>query len=63
MNPTEEHLGKMYNIQDMMILQSEYLTLVTIPTIHQVETLKPMKVPYVLINLAKNVCTYQRESY
>ena len=27
--------------------------MVTIPTIHQVETLKPMNVPYVLINLAK----------
>ena len=47
-NPTEEHLGKMYNTQHNMILQNEY----TIPTIHQIETLKPMKVPYVLINLA-----------
>ena len=52
-NPTEEHLGKMYNTQHNMILQNEYPTLVTIPIIHQVETLKLMKVPYVLINLAK----------
>ena len=52
-NPTEEHLGKMYNIQHNMILQNEYPTLVTIPPRHRVETLKPMKVPYVLINLAK----------
>ena len=52
-NPTEEHLGKMYNTQHNMILQNEYPTLVTIPTIHRVETLKLMKVPYVLINLAK----------
>ena len=52
-NPTEEHLGKMYNIQHNTILQNEYPTLVTIPTVHQVETLKPMQVPYVLINLAK----------
>ena len=52
-NPTEENLGKMYNIQHNMILQNEYPTLVTIPTIHRVETLKPIKVPYVLINLAK----------
>ena len=50
-NPTEEHLGKMYNTQHNIILQNEYPTLVTIPTIHRVETLKPMKVPYVLINL------------
>ena len=49
-NPTEEHLGKMYNIQHNIILQNEYPTLVTIPTIHRVE---PMQVPYVLINLAK----------
>ena len=33
-NPTEEHLGKMYNTQHNMILQNEYPTLVTIPTIH-----------------------------
>ena len=52
-NPTEEHLGKMYNIQHNIILQNEYPTLVTIPTIHRVETLKPMQVPYVLINLAQ----------
>ena len=52
-NPTEEHLGKMYNIQHNMILQNEYPTLVTIPTIHRVETLRLIKVPYVLINLAK----------
>ena len=52
-NPTEDYLGKMYNIQHNMILQNEYSTLVTIPTIHPVETLKLMKVPYVLINLAK----------
>ena len=51
-NPTEEHLGNVYNIQHNMILQNEYPTLVTIPTIHRVETLKPMKVPYVLIYLA-----------
>ena len=36
-----------------MILQNEYPTLVTIPMIHRVETLKLMKVPYVLINLAE----------
>ena len=36
-----------------MILQNEYPTLVTIPTVHQIETLKPLIVPYVLINLAK----------
>ena len=40
-------------MQHNMILQNEYPTLVTIPTIHQVETLKSMQVPYVLINLAK----------
>ena len=56
-NQTEEHLGKMYNIQHNMILQNEYPTLVTIPTIHLVETLKPMQVPYVLINLAKESVT------
>ena len=33
-NPTEEHLGKLYNTQHNMILQNEYPTLVTIPTIH-----------------------------
>ena len=52
-NPTEEHLGKMYNIQHNIILQNEYPTLVTILTVHRVETLKPMQVPYVLINLAQ----------
>ena len=52
-NPTEEHVGKMYNTQYNMILQNEYPTLVTIPIIHRVETLKLMKVPYILINLAK----------
>ena len=52
-NPTEEHLGRMYNIQHSIILQNEYPTLVTLPTVHKIETLKPMRVPYVLINLAK----------
>ena len=52
-NPTEEHLGRMYNIQHSTILQNEYPTLVTLPTVHKIETLKPMKVSYVLINLAK----------
>ena len=52
-NPTEEHLGKMYNLQHNIILQNEYPTLVTIPIVHRVETLKPMQVPYVLINLAQ----------
>ena len=52
-NPTEENVGKMYNIQPNIILQNEYPTLITIPTVHQVETLKPMQVPYVLINLAE----------
>ena len=33
-NPTEEHLGKMYNLQHNIILQNEYPTLVTIPTVH-----------------------------
>ena len=36
-----------------MILQNEYPTLVTVPTVHKIETLKPVKTPYVLINLAK----------
>ena len=52
-NPTEKHLGKTYNIQHSTILQNEYPTLVTVPTIHKIETLKPMRVPYVLINHAK----------
>ena len=52
-NPTEEHVGRMYNIQHSIILQNEYLTLVTVPIVHKIETLKPMRVPYVLINLAK----------
>ena len=52
-NPIEEHLGRMYNIQHNMILQNEYPTLVTVPTIHKIETSKPMRVLYVLINLAK----------
>ena len=52
-NPTEEHLGQMYNVQQNMILQNEYPTLVTVPTAHKIETLKPMKIPYVLINFAK----------
>ena len=52
-NPTEENVGKMYNVQPNIILQNEYPTLITIPTVHQVETLKPMQVPYVLINLAE----------
>ena len=43
----------MYNIQHSIILQNEYPTLVTVPTIHKIETLKSMRVPYVLINLAK----------
>ena len=36
-----------------MILQNEHPTLVTVPTIHKIETLKPMKIPYILINFAK----------
>ena len=52
-NPTEEHLGRVYNIQHSIILQNEYPTLVTVPTINKIKTLKPMRVPYVLINLAK----------
>ena len=59
-NPTEEHLGRMYNIQQSIILQNEYPTLVTMPTIHKIETLKPMRVPYVLINLAKENVFLQR---
>ena len=43
----------MHNIQYSIILQNEYPTLVTVPTIHKIETLKPISVPYVLINLAK----------
>ena len=52
-NPTEEHLGQMYNVQRNMILQNEYPTLITVPTVHKIETLEPVKIPYVLINLAK----------
>ena len=37
-----------------MILQNEYPTLITIPTIHRVETLRPMIVPYVLVNLSND---------
>ena len=59
-NPTEEHLGKMYNIQHNIILQNEYPTLVTIPMVHQVETLQPVQVPYVLINLAKESVSLAR---
>ena len=33
-NPTEENLGKMYNIQPNIILQNEYPTLITIPMVH-----------------------------
>ena len=36
-NPTEEHLGKMYNVQQNMILQNKYPTLVTVPTVHKIE--------------------------
>ena len=43
----------MYNIQQSTILQNEYPTLVTVPTIHKIETLKPVRVPYILINLAE----------
>ena len=53
-NPTKEHLGQMYNIQPNMILQNEYPTLITISTIHRVETLRPMIVPYVLVNLSND---------
>ena len=35
-----------------MILQNEYPTLITIPTIQRVETLRPMIVPYVLVNFS-----------
>ena len=52
-NPTEEHLGQMYNVQQNIILQNEYQTLVTVPTVHKIETLKPIKIPYILINFAK----------
>ena len=52
-NPTEEHLGRMYNIQHNMILQNEYPALVTVPIVDKIETLKPMKVPHVLANFAK----------
>ena len=45
----------MYNIQPNMILQNEYPTLISIPTIHRVETLKPMTVPYVLVNLSNDI--------
>ena len=54
MNPTKDHLGQMYNIPPNMILQNEYPTLITIPTIHRVETLRPMIVPYVLVNLSND---------
>ena len=33
-NPTEENLGKMYNIQPNIILQNEYPTLITITMVH-----------------------------
>ena len=52
-NPTEEHLGQMYNVQQNMILQNEYPALVTVPTLHKIETLKPTKIQYILINFAK----------
>ena len=52
-NPTEKHLGQMYNVQQNMILQNEYPALVTVPTVHKIETLKPMRRPYILINFAK----------
>ena len=54
-NPTKEHLGQMYNIQPNMILQNEHPTLITIPIIHRVETLRPMIVPYVLVNLSNDI--------
>ena len=53
-NPTKEHLGQMYNIQPNMILQNEYPTLITVPTIHRVETLKPRILPYALVNLSND---------
>ena len=59
-NPIEENLRKMYNIQPNIILQNEYPTLITIPTGHRVETLKPMQVPYVLINLAKESVSLEK---
>ena len=37
-NPTEEHLGRMYNIQHSIMLQNEYPTLVIVPTVHEIET-------------------------
>ena len=43
----------MYNVQQNMILQNEHLALVTVPTVHKIETLKPMRIPYILINFAK----------
>ena len=52
-NPTEEHLGTMYNVQQNMILQNEHPALVTVPNIHKIETLKPMRILYILINFAK----------
>ena len=62
-NPTEEHLGKMYNVQQNMILKNEHPALVTVPTIHKIETLKPMRIPYILINFAKEMCSCQKENY
>ena len=53
-NPTKEHLGQMYNVQPNMILQNEYPTLIAIPTIHRVETLRHMIVPYVLVNFSND---------
>ena len=50
-NPIKEHLGQMYNVQPNMILQNEYPALITIPTIHRAETLRPMIVPHVFVNL------------
>ena len=36
-----------------MILQNEYPALVTVPTVHKIETLKSIQIPYILINFAK----------
>ena len=50
----------MYNIQHSIILQNEYPTLITVPTIRKIEALKPMRVQYVLINLAKESVFFPR---
>ena len=41
----------MYN--KICFLQNEHPALVTVPTIHKIKILKPMGIPYILINSAK----------